>query len=113
MNFLISEKKSKIIIIKIEGEISVKELDFLKEKMSEILNNNLMIKDIERIQVDLSKLEYIDSIGVGFLIKIKKELKAKEISFDLLNTSEIIYKIIKMLSLENYFSFYSSIEEEN
>lgn len=113
MNFLISEKSSKVIIIKIEGEISVNEVENLKEKFEEFLLNNLEIEFIDRIQLDLSKIEYIDSVGVGFLIKMKKELNFREINFDLLNASEIIYKIIKLLSLDTYFSFSSSIEEEN
>ena len=102
------EKLSKTktgITVKITGDISLEYRDELRQKFNLIKQELDSQKDKKTLQVDMSEVEYIDSVGISFFVKLKKELDKKNIQIDLLNVSKMIRQTFVMLALDNYFNF--------
>ena len=84
------------LIVHIDGEVDLENSDALREKISEIIENN------PNIELDLTKVTYIDSSGVAVLIESNQ--KAQEANKELtLNLSEAVLSVLKMAKLESFF----------
>ena len=84
------------LIVHIEGEIDLEKSDDLREKISLIIDNNA------NIELNLTKVTYIDSSGVAVLIESNQ--KAQEVNKELsLNLSEAVLSVLKMAKLESFF----------
>ena len=84
------------LIAHIEGEIDLETTDDLREKISVIIDNN------SSIELNLTKVTYIDSSGVAVLIESNQ--KAQELEKELtLNLSEAVLSVLKMAKLESFF----------
>ena len=84
------------LIAHIEGEIDLETTDDLREKISVIIDNN------SSIELNLTKVTYIDSSGVAVLIESNQ--KAQELDKELtLNLSEAVLSVLKMAKLESFF----------
>jgi anti-anti-sigma factor len=57
----------------------------------------------DRISLNLENVIQINSSGIGVLILLLKELKAKNISFKLCNPSPSVYLTLKMSGMLRYF----------
>lgn len=65
-----------------------------------------IIKDSEnKAIIDLSKVSYIDSSGIGMLIKLMNYVKSLEGEFYLANMKPPLEKVFKVAGLGNYFQF--------
>ena len=84
------------LIAHIEGEIDLEKTDDLREKIAVII-------DIHKsIELNLTKVTYIDSSGVAVLIESNQ--KAQELDKELtLNLSEAVLSVLKMAKLESFF----------
>lgn len=58
--------------------------------------------DYSRLVVDLSKLEFIDSMGMGRLIILKKKMLKDEKEMKISNVSDDIKSIFKIAELSQY-----------
>ena len=84
------------LIAHIEGEIDLENTDALREKISVIIDNH------SSIELNLTKVTYIDSSGVAVLIESNQ--KAQELEKELsLNLSEAVLSVLKMAKLESFF----------
>ena len=81
------------LIAHIEGEIDLDKTDDLREKISVIIDNH------SNIELDLTKVTYIDSSGVAVLIESNQ--KAQELSLKL---SDAVLSVLKMAKLESFFT---------
>ena len=85
------------LIAHIEGEIDLDKTDDLREKISLIIDNH------SNIELDLTKVTYIDSSGVAVLIESNQ--KAQELSKELsLKLSDAVLSVLKMAKLESFFT---------
>ncbi|MDH5719213.1 MAG: STAS domain-containing protein [Spirochaetia bacterium] len=62
------------------------------------------------IAINLEKVEYIDSTGLGSLIKALNEAKKKGKEFLIFGATIKIQNIFKIARLEKFFSFISPVE---
>lgn len=84
------------LIAHLEGEIDLDKTDDLRDKISVIIENN------SKIELDLTKVTYIDSSGVAVLIESNQ--KAQELSKELsLKLSDAVLSVLKMAKLESFF----------
>ena len=84
------------LIAHLEGEIDLDKTDDLRDKISVIIENN------SKIELDLTKVTYIDSSGVAVLIESNQ--KAQELEKELtLNLSDAVLSVLKMAKLESFF----------
>ncbi len=108
----------------IEGEImKIKEIDngYLIEadEEIEIYNNhnikseifNLIDLGINNIVIDLSKVKYIDSSGLGVLISALKKLKQIGGKLILLAPTKEIQEILKLTNLSKVFLIVGSMDD--
>jgi len=70
--------------------------------------NTLIAGGALKIFVDMNKLEYIDSAGIGVLINTAKMIRHKKGDIVLANISDDIRSIFKVISLENFIKIYNS-----
>jgi anti-sigma B factor antagonist len=61
-----------------------------------------------KIYLDLKKLEYIDSSGIGVIINTAKMIRKNNGDIALGNLSDEIRDIFKVISLENFIKIYNS-----
>jgi anti-sigma B factor antagonist len=65
-----TEKHKNYILVRIEENINVSNAGSLKSKLLEIVKQKS-----DNVLLDLTKIKYIDSTGIGIIIYIKKELE--------------------------------------
>lgn len=81
------------------GELDVSNCDKLKEFL-----NKLFIESQIDIKIDLEKLDYIDSTGLGVLISILKKLKTSNKELYLINPKQNVEKIFNITGLDKIFN---------
>jgi anti-sigma B factor antagonist len=61
-----------------------------------------------KIFVDLKKVEYIDSAGIGVLINTAKMIRIKKGDIVLANIADDVRSIFKVINLENFIKIYNT-----
>ncbi len=64
-----------------------------------------------KIIIDMKDLEYIDSTGIGVIINAAKLIRSKGGDLILLNVSDEINKILKILNFERFIKMYEEYDE--
>lgn len=90
-----NEEYSKLIV---SGEIDLNTIEILKPKLEELLKEN---KDI---LIDMENVKFIDSTGLGTLVKLYKEQKQREKKVSIINTKKNVRKIFKITCMEEMFN---------
>lgn len=83
------------LYLNIVGELDEHSAGFVREKLDEKLSSLFF----RQVILDLSKLSFMDSTGIGILIGRYKKLKEKNIPIFLSNPSTHIDKILKMTAI--------------
>ena len=68
---------------------------------------------IKKIIIDLKKLQYIDSMGIGVFIKVTKMLRPNKGDLILINVPKSIEKIIGLTKVQQFLHSAESEEEAN
>jgi anti-anti-sigma factor len=97
----IGQKKinERLVLINITGRFNIEEV-FNFEKVI----NDVILLDPEAICIDLSGLKYIDSSGIGSLIKAMNITKNKNIDLILSDLNTEIMNIFKLAYLDRFFN---------
>lgn len=86
------------LVLKIEGFFDCTEIiDY-----DNFLEKELPKYNFETLRVDLKNLEFIDSMGMGRLIILKKKMLKDEKNMKILNVSDDIKSIFKIAELSQY-----------
>ena len=95
-------KLGKVSVVDISGRITIGEGDvMLREKVNELLDAGE-----NRILLNLEKVKYMDSAGIGELVACYKRAKEKEGTVKLLNPSGKVYDLLQLTKLEEVFDTY-------
>jgi len=101
------ENKDKITIIKLEGNlISEYENKALLDEVDEIISDNKSF-----FIIDLSKLENLNSSGLGGLITILTKSRKANGETYITNVSEKIKQLLIITKLNSVFNFAENIED--
>lgn len=107
MNLHIETKEvNSIPIIKLEGEIDVYTAPRVKSRMIDLVDQGKY-----DIIIDLQKIDFLDSSGLGVLVGGLKRVKPHEGSIVLVINEERIMKIFKITGLNKVFPIYESEEK--
>lgn len=88
------KKEDESYFVKIIGELVFSELDkFEKEVISRIDN------EPGNVLIDVSEVVFVDSSGLGALVKIYSKVRVKGLEFVLIGPSEEFKKILKIANL--------------
>ena len=90
-------------IIEVGGEIDVYTAPKLRDKITELVGNgdyNLVI--------DMEKVDFLDSTGLGVLVGGLKKVRAHEGSMELICSQDRLLKIFRITGLAKVFTIHES-----
>jgi len=97
--------KDGIEIVDVEGEIDVYTAPRLRELLIELVNNGF-----HQLIVNMEKVEFLDSTGLGVLVGGLKRVRAHDGSLDLVCTQERILKIFRITGLTKVFGIHDTVD---
>jgi anti-sigma B factor antagonist len=89
--------KDGIEVVDVEGEIDVYTAPRLRELLIDLVN--------------MEKVEFLDSTGLGVLVGGLKRVRAHDGSLDLVCTQERILKIFRITGLTKVFGIHETVDE--
>ena len=95
-----------IEVVDVEGEIDVYTAPRLRELLIELVNIGHY-----QLVVNMEKVEFLDSTGLGVLVGGLKRVRAHDGSLDLVCTQERILKIFRITGLTKVFGIHDSVDE--
>jgi anti-sigma B factor antagonist len=106
---LIVEKKhlDSFTILYVEGLIKLGEsAEFFSSALENVLKN-----ESTNVIIDFTKIDYIDSTGIGELVGYLGKFTTQNRKLVLVNPSERIQKLLKLAKLDTVFKIYNTEEE--
>jgi anti-sigma B factor antagonist len=103
---LTSRAEGEFEIIEVGGEIDVYTAPKLREAIVAAVDAGHT-----RLIIDVQKVEFLDSTGLGVLVGALKRVRADSGSLDIVCTQERILKIFEITGLDKVFGLHSSIDE--
>jgi anti-sigma B factor antagonist len=106
---VIVEKKhlDNFTILYVEGLIRLGEsAEFFSSSLENVLKG-----ESTNVIIDFTKIEYIDSTGIGELVGYLGKFTSQNRRLALVNPSDRILKLLKLAKLDSVFKIYSTEEE--
>jgi len=88
------------------GEVDLYNVSELKKSMFTVTDGTH-----KYVLVDLSKVTYMDSSGIGALVAGNKKMKAHGGEFALVNIQNDVLNILKLATLDRYFKIYETEDD--
>ena len=98
--------KDGIEVVNVEGEIDIYTAPRLRELLIDLVSTNNY-----QLIVNLDKVGFLDSTGLGVLVGGLKRVRAHDGSLDLVCTQERILKIFRITGLTKVFGIYQSVDQ--
>ncbi len=92
-----------IVIFDINGEIDLYNAPEIKEKIKDELNKNKV-----NVIINLDRVSYIDSSGIGVLISSLSNLKKIGGALKLINVYASVRKVFELTKLTSFFDIYDN-----
>jgi len=100
-------QEGEVSVVDLSGKITIGEGDVvLREKVQDLLDF-----DQKKILLNLEKVSYMDSAGIGELVACYKRAKEKEGTVKLLNPSGKVYDLLQLTKLEDVFDTFKNEKE--
>ncbi|MBQ0166607.1 MAG: anti-sigma factor antagonist [Treponema sp.] len=99
-------KNGETYIIDVDGEMDLYNSYKLKELVMKMLEKN-----VRSFIINLEKVDYIDSSGIGALIYICSTIKKMSLRLSIANVHGSVKKVIELTKLMGYFPIANSVEE--
>jgi anti-sigma B factor antagonist len=97
----------KVSVVDLNGKITIGDGDVvLRNTVQELLDN-----DKKYIVLNLEKVSYMDSAGIGELVACYKRAKEKDGQVKLLNPSGKVYDLLSLTKLEEVFDTFKDERE--
>ena len=103
---LTARTMSEHVVLEVGGEVDVYTAPKLRERLVDMVNAGH-----KQLVVDLSRVEFLDSTGLGVLVGAHRRLRARDGSLDLVCPHERVLKVFRITGLDNVFDIHSSVEE--
>ena len=98
--------EDRLTVVDVEGEIDVYTAPRLRELLIDLVN-----KSNYHLVVNMEKVEFLDSTGLGVLVGGLKRVRAHDGSLELVCTQERILKIFRITGLTKVFGIHDSVDE--
>jgi anti-sigma B factor antagonist len=102
----VDDSRGAITVLTVEGEVDIATAPKLREKLVE-----LAAAGATRVVVDLEKVEFLDSTGLGVLIGGMKRLRSTDGDLTLVCTQPRILKVFEITGLNRAFTIHDSVEQ--
>jgi anti-sigma B factor antagonist len=97
----------KVSVLDLSGKITIGEGDIvLRERVTELLESGRL-----QILLNLGKVSYMDSAGIGELVACYKRAKEKDGVVKLLNPTGKVYDLLQLTKLEEVFDTFADEKE--
>lgn len=104
---IIDETIDKVAVCKIEGKLAgLDGKGKIQEKVKDLIDSKIV-----NIVLDLTKVNWIDSTGLGELIASLSSTKNKDGNLVLANLQGPVKSLLKMTNLNQIFDIYENVEE--
>lgn len=101
-----TEDRDGLALVKAVGEIDVASAETLAEAVSRALDTGK-----PRVLVDFAEVTFIDSTGLGVLVKSHRSAAERGVAFGLVHPTPQTLKLIRVLGLDQLLSIYDSTED--
>ena len=98
--------KDGIEVVNVEGEIDIYTAPRLRELLIDLVSKNNY-----QLIVNLEKVGFLDSTGLGVLVGGLKRVRPHDGSLDLVCTQERILRIFKITGLTKVFGIYETVDQ--
>ena len=98
--------KDGIEVLDVQGEIDMYTAPRLRELLIDLVS-----KGSYQLVVNLGKVGFLDSAGLGVLIGGLRRVRAHDGSLDLVCTQQRILKILKITGLTEVFGIYQTVDQ--
>lgn len=95
-----------IEVVEVEGEIDVYTAPRLRELLIDLVNENTY-----HFVVNMEKVDFLDSTGLGVLVGALKRMRPHNGSLDVVCTQERILKILRITGLTKVFAIYQTVDQ--
>ncbi len=92
-----------VVIFDINGEIDLYNAPEIKEKIKDEMNKNKV-----NVIINLDRVSYIDSSGIGVLISSLSNLKKIGGALKLINVYASVRKVFELTKLTSFFDIYDN-----
>ena len=99
------EVKANIIVFTFKGQ-----LDAFSEKQFKSFLTNTLKKNPLPIVIDLSKIDFLDSSGLGALVQTSKEVNKLKLGFSVVGNSRVA-QTIKLVRLGDFLNLKATLDE--
>jgi anti-anti-sigma factor len=90
------EKTDKVIVFHAEGEIEIE----TSQDFKHFIRKHLESGRFDTVIIDLEKVDYIDSSGLGAIIAIAKDCRINASKLKLINVPDIVFNVLKLTRLD-------------
>jgi anti-sigma B factor antagonist len=98
--------KDGIEVVDVEGEIDIYTAPRLRELLIDLVSKNNY-----HLVINMDKVEFLDSTGLGVLVGGLKRVRAHDGSLDLVCTQERILKIFRITGLTKVFGIQQTVNQ--
>ncbi len=98
------EVKTNIIVFTFKGQLDA----FSEKQFKTYITNN--IRDDLPFVIDLTKIDFLDSSGLGALVQTAKECKKLKLGFSVVGNSRVA-QTIKLVRLGDFLNLKSNLDE--
>lgn len=106
LTFELAATDKDFVVLSLIGDLDMWTLPLAKDRI-----NGLIQEKKVKMVLDLEKMNYIDSSGLGFFIGTLKKLRDSEGDLILINLNAYISGIFKLIQLQHIIKTYDSLEE--
>ncbi len=99
MDITVNKVNNELVILKIIGRFNIEEVSRYESKIDEFIGLKTRY-----IALDMSEMKYIDSSGIGSLIKSMNMTKNEGLELILLDMEPEILNIFKLAYLDKFFT---------
>jgi anti-sigma B factor antagonist len=99
-----SKNKGVHKIFELVGSLDI----YSASKMKKEINTVVDEEEIDSLVLDMSKVTHMDSSGIALIANLQKKMKTGGSKFALLNVTNDIMAVLRLSSLDNFFTIYQS-----
>jgi anti-sigma B factor antagonist len=92
-------------VVEVRGEVDVYTSSVLRERLVELIDGGQ-----RRVVVDLDRVDFLDSSGLGVLVGALRRLRTAGGELTLVCTNEKLLKVFRITALDRVFTIHDSVE---
>jgi anti-sigma B factor antagonist len=90
-------------VLQIVGEININTLSDIRNKV-----DSFELSQYKKIVVDLTRVNFLDSSGMGYLVVLIKQAKVNQAQISLRNPSALVKRMLSTIRLDRYVTIEGS-----